>query len=89
MKYANQPKALGICDRCGQSFKLNTLRRQVIDEKLTKIFVCRKCEDIDQEQLQLGKIKADDAIALRDPRPDTAPGREPLVPFSFPFLNSP
>ncbi len=88
-RYANQPKALGICDRCGWQQRLNTLVDQIIDQKPSGIMVCRKCNDIDQEQLQLGKVRADDAIALRNPRPDTSPGREPLVPYDPTFINSP
>lgn len=89
MKYASQPKALGICDRCGFTVKLDTLRNEVVDQRPSGVRVCRKCLDIDQEQLQVGKQKVDDAIALRNPRPDTEPGRLPNDPFSFPFLNGP
>lgn len=88
-KFANQPKALGICDRCGFQSRLDRMVNQIIDQKPSGLLVCRKCDDIDQEQLQLGKVKADDAIALRNPRPDTEPGREPLTPWDPTFLNSP
>lgn len=89
MKYANQPKALGICDRCGFQCRLNTMTDQVINQKRSGIMVCRKCNDKDQEQLQLGKVRADDAIALRKPRPDTNPGNEPLDPWVPVYQNSP
>jgi hypothetical protein len=89
MKWASNRKALAICDRCGLTVPNRTLINQVIDRKPSGIMVCRKCNDIDQEQLQLGTVKADDAIALRITRPDTEPGRLPNDPFVFPFLNSP
>jgi hypothetical protein len=88
-RYANQPKALGICDRCGFQVRLNRMINQIIDMKRSGIMVCPSCNDIDQEQLQVGKERVDDAIALRNPRPDTNPGREPLVPYDPDFLNSP
>lgn len=75
MKFANQPRALGICDRCGLTFRLNTLQNQTINRKPSGVMVCRTCTDIDQEQLQLGQVNAVDAIAIRNPRPDTDPGR--------------
>lgn len=75
MKFSSNPKALGICDRCGLTFKLNTLQNQVINRRRSGVMVCESCLDIDQEQLQVGKRPVDDAIALRNPRPDTDPGR--------------
>lgn len=87
--FSNQPKALGICDRCGFETYLNEMVNQIIDQKRSGIMVCRRCNDIDQEQLQLGKVKVDDPKPLKNPRPDIDPGREPLDPLDFPFLNSP
>lgn len=89
MRYANNKDALAICDRCGWSVPNKSLTNQIIDRKPSGIMVCRKCNDIDQEQLQLGSVKADDAIALRTTRPDTNPGRVPNDPLNFPFLDSP
>jgi hypothetical protein len=89
MKYASQPKALGICDRCGLTFRLNRLHDQILDKKRTGMRVCQRCLDIDQEQLQVGKTRIDDAFALHNPRPDTSNGREPLIPYNPPFMNNP
>ena len=33
--YAQGKKALGICDRCGFSFKLNNLKYEILDSKRT------------------------------------------------------
>ena len=38
MAYAQGKNALGICDRCGQQYKLNTLRKE-----LTGFKVCIDC----------------------------------------------
>ena len=35
------------------------------------MIVCRDCLDIDQPQLQLGRMPIDDPQTLIDPRPDT------------------
>lgn len=32
--------------------------------------VCKACLDVDQPQLQLGRVMVNDPIALYDPRPD-------------------
>ena len=76
MGFATGKHALGICDRCGFSFKLNSLRFQHVDGWLTKIKVCYSCLDVDNPQWQLRLLDLTDNEALRDPRPDdsTAPG---------------
>ena len=89
MRFAKADKALGICDRCGLTFKLASLTDQVIDRRRSGIMVCARCLDIDQEQLQVGKLKLDDPLPLKSPRPDTSDGREPLVPYVPVFLESP
>lgn len=62
--------ALGLCDRCGFSYRLNELHEEFYDERLNGLRVCRDCLDKDQPQLQLGRIKIDDPQSLLDPRPD-------------------
>ena len=62
--------ALGLCDRCGFSYKLNDLHSQIFDERPTGLLVCLDCLDIDNPQLQLGRYPIDDPQSLRDPRPD-------------------
>lgn len=74
-RFASGYKALGICDRCGLSFKLRKLSNQVINQKPSGLLVCSECLDIDHPQLQLGKYPVNDPQALRNPRPDTDPGR--------------
>ncbi len=65
------PWALGLCDRCGFSFKLNDLKVQIYDQRPTGWLVCDACNDVDNPQLQLGRIRIDDPQSLINPRPDT------------------
>ena len=62
--------ALGLCDRCGFTYKLNQLRREIYDEKFNGLLVCPACLDVDQPQLQLGRERIFDPQSLLDPRPD-------------------
>lgn len=64
------PWALGICDRCGFSYRLNELHWETYDERLNGLRVCRPCLDKDQPQLQLGRVDLNDPQSLLDPRPD-------------------
>jgi hypothetical protein len=64
MAYAQGKYALGICDRCGQGYKLNTLRKE-----WTGFKVCIECYEVKHPQL-LPKRNISDSIALREPRPD-------------------
>ena len=64
------PWALGLCDRCGFSFKLNQLHWEIYDERPNGLRVCSVCLDVDNPQLQLGRMKVDDPQSLLDPRPD-------------------
>lgn len=63
--------ALGLCDRCGFSFRLNQLHVEIYDERPNGLLVCSTCLDQDQPQLQLGRLKVNDPQSLEDPRPDT------------------
>lgn len=69
-KYASAPWALGLCDRCGFSFKLSQLRWEFYDQRKNGLRVCSACLDRDNPQLWLGTIKINDPQSLRDPRPD-------------------
>jgi hypothetical protein len=62
--------ALGLCDRCGFSFRLNELKAEIYDQRPNGLLVCSACLDVDQPQLQLGRQKIFDPQSLRDPRPD-------------------
>lgn len=75
-RFARGSRALGICDRCGQTNKLSALRFQVVAQKPTGLRVCPGCLDVDHPQLMLGRVPVSDPQALKDPRPDTDPGRE-------------
>ena len=70
-RFASGKKAIAICDRCGQQFKLKTLKEEVIKTKRYNPLVCEECWDPDHPQLQLGMYPVDDPQALRNPRRDT------------------
>lgn len=85
------PWALGLCDRCGFSFKLNQLHVEIYDERPNGLLVCSACLDVDNPQLQLGRLKVNDPQSLLDPRPDTGrPGSTGLfgwLPVGNPLTN--
>ena len=70
-RFASGKKAIAICDRCGQQFKLVELKKEIIKTKTFNLLVCKSCWDPDQPQLQLGMYPVDDPQALRNPRRDT------------------
>ena len=70
-RFASGKWAISECDRCGQQFKLKTLRKEIIKTKNYNLLVCSECWDPDHPQLQLGMYPVDDPQGLRDPRPDT------------------
>tara|TARA_R100001082_G_scaffold66430_1_gene37530 strand:- start:277 stop:618 length:342 start_codon:yes stop_codon:yes gene_type:complete len=72
MAYAKASKALGQCDRCGFSYKLNTLQYQIEDGKRNGLRVCFDCLDEDQPQLKLGEIDTSDPQNLYNARVDTS-----------------
>ena len=71
-RFASGKYAISMCDRCGQQFKLKTLKRLTIKQKQVNILVCHECWEPDQPQLSLGMYPVDDPQALRNPRPDTS-----------------
>lgn len=76
MAYAKGTYALGICDRCGATFKLNELRYEVVLRKRTGLRVCSDCNDPDHPQLFTHELRVlDDPKPLKDPRPDYSNGR--------------
>jgi hypothetical protein len=70
-RFASGKKAIAECDRCGQQFKLKTLRTEIIKQRKYELLVCTECWDPDQPQLMLGTFPVDDPQALRNPRRDT------------------
>jgi hypothetical protein len=71
-RFASGKYAIAMCDRCGQQFKLKTLKKLTIKQKQVNILVCHECWEPDQPQLSLGLYPVDDPQALRNPRPDTS-----------------
>tara|TARA_R100001377_G_scaffold36337_1_gene20220 strand:+ start:1730 stop:2071 length:342 start_codon:yes stop_codon:yes gene_type:complete len=65
-------KAFGFCDRTGFRYKLTDLVPQIENQRPTGLLVGRDVVDVDQPQLQLGRIAFTDNEALRNPRPDRA-----------------
>ena len=65
MSYAVGKKAYGLCDICGQRFRLNQLKKQ-----WNGLRVCPQDYSEKHPQLQ-PRHKPADPQALRDPRPDT------------------
>jgi len=70
--FASTKRALGICDRCGQTFKLKHLQKQIIKQRDSGLLVCGECLDADHPQLMLGMYPVDDPQGLRSPRTDAA-----------------
>lgn len=64
MSYAKGKYALGLCDYCGQQFKLNELRKNWRGFK-----VCEADYEPKEPQLEPLRYKGD-AVALFEPRPD-------------------
>ena len=71
MAYARGKKALGICDRCGFTYKLKELFFEIEDGSRNGLRVCNDCFDKDHPQLKLGEVKTNDPQALFRARPDT------------------
>jgi hypothetical protein len=70
-RFANGVRAIAICDRCGEQFKLKQLRTEIIKQRKYELLVCPECWDPDNPQLMLGTFPVDDPQALRNPRRDT------------------
>lgn len=70
-RFASGPRAIAMCDRCGQQFKLKQLKTEIIKQRRYQLLVCPECWDPDHPQLMLGTFPVDDPQALRNPRKDT------------------
>ena len=70
-RFASGKKAIAMCDRCGQQYKLKLLKTEIIKQRKYQLLVCPECWDPDQPQLMLGTFPVDDPQALRNPRKDT------------------
>lgn len=69
-RFASGKKAIAMCDRCGQQFKLKNLRTEIVKQRKHELLVCSSCFDPDHPQLMLGAVPVDDPQALRNPRRD-------------------
>ena len=82
--FARGKKALGICDRCGWSWKLSQLKTEIDDGTIVNNRVCPDCWDPDHPQNKAGEIDYSDPTGLRNPRPDIVTGGDPNgVGFEF------
>lgn len=70
-RFASGKRAIAMCDRCGQQFKLKQLKTEIIKQRKYELRVCPECWDPDHPQLMLGTFPVDDPQALRNPRKDT------------------
>ena len=70
-RFASGKNSIAMCDRCGQQFKLTSLRKEIQKTKIYNLLVCPQCWDPDQPQLLLGMYPVDYPQAVRNPRKDT------------------
>lgn len=73
-RYASNRNARAICDRCGLTYGLQELRCETKAGVRQNLLVCDDCYDPDHPQDRQIPLPLD-AEALRNPRPDTKPGR--------------
>lgn len=81
-QFASGRKSWGICDRCGQRYRLRDLKKLIINRVEVNTKVCPECWEPDHPQNELGRFPVFDPQALRDPRPDPSDeaSRELTVP---------
>ena len=70
-RFAAGKRAIGLCDICGQRFKLKELKEQVVKGRRYNLLTCSECWSPDHPQLHLGEFPVDDPQGLRNPRNDT------------------
>lgn len=70
--FVSEKRAKGLCDRCGQTFKLKDLKFETVKQRKTSLRTCPSCYDKDHPQLMLGMFPVTDPQALRNPRTDAA-----------------
>jgi len=80
--YASGKKALGDCDRCGFTYKLNDLKYEIQDSIRNGLRVCFECFDEDHPQYKLGELNIADNQALFNPRVDRG-RKESTTYFGF------
>ena len=67
--FAQGRRSFGFCDRCGFRYNLRELKSETVNLVSTNLLVCPECWDTDHPQNMLGRVRADDPQALRNPRP--------------------
>lgn len=60
----------GICDRCGQRYKLSSLREEYVLGIPTGNRVCYSCFDESHPQLDTRNVETNDKQSVDDPRSD-------------------
>ncbi len=60
----------GICDRCGQRYKLYQLKFEFIMGRNTGVRVCPKCIDPSHPQLDTRGVRTDDKMWVPESRSD-------------------
>ena len=84
--FASGKNAIGVCDRCGQTFMLKELKKLTIKLKQTSIKVCNECWEPDQPQWQTGMLRIVDAQALREPRVQQSVGQIRAITANVPQI---
>jgi len=85
--FARGSRALGICDRCGFRFLLNTLRAESVRGVKRGSLVCSSCYDPDHPQNFQGARPIYDPQALRVSRPDVK--EAPVPTYTIPKIGAP
>jgi hypothetical protein len=85
--FARGPRALGICDRCGFRFLINTLRSESVRGIKRTSLVCSSCYDPDHPQNFQGAVPVYDPQALRTTRPDVV--EAPVPAYTPPKIGAP
>lgn len=62
----------GICDRCGQRYRLSQLKEEFLLGKPTGLRTCPSCYDTSHPQLDTRGVRTDDKQRVDDPRSDGA-----------------
>lgn len=60
---------LGICDRCGQAYKLHELKRETQNFTQLNNRICPDCFDTDHPQYRVAKLRFWDEVSVPDIRP--------------------
>lgn len=62
----------GICDRCGQRYRLSQLAEEYVLGRPTGMRVCPSCYDESHPQLDTRHVKTSDKQSVKDSRSDRA-----------------